>query len=316
MATLFVDPFTAGFMARALAELILLGVLCGVVSTFVHLRQLGFVADALTHTVFPGVVIGFLTGGITGIFPGSLVAGAVTAVLLTLLTRAGRVTEDAGLAVLLTAMFSVGVVLVSRRSSYTTDLTAFLFGRVLTVTRAQLIQTAVLAVIVLAVLAGCAKEQLLRAFDPVTAEALGYRTRMLDLTLNLVVALVVVAAVQAVGTALVIALLVVPAAAGRLLSERLAGIAIIGSLLTVAAGYLGLVISYAASVTYGLRITSASAVVLVLVAGYLLALGLGWPRRWRAARTPEPGDAGADNATAPGGPGGVAARGRRPGVAA
>jgi manganese/iron transport system permease protein len=205
-------------------------------------------------------------------------------VALTLLTRGRRVTEDAALAILLTAMFSIGVVLVSRRSSYTADLTAFLFGRVLTVTAQQIAQSAVVAAVALVALAATAKEQVLRAFDPTTARAAGYRIGALDLLLNAVVALVVVASVRAVGTVLVIALLVVPAAVGRLLSQRLWSIAAIGTVVAVLAGYAGLVVSYDASVNHGLRLASGATVVLCLVAAYLLAAVAAPLLRWRRRR--------------------------------
>ncbi|GAA3212183.1 metal ABC transporter permease [Dactylosporangium siamense] len=272
MHAVLVEPFTTPFMGRALVELLLLAALAGVVSTFVLIRRLGFVADTMTHTVFPGVVIGFLAGGTGGVFPGALVAAAVTAALLTLLTRSRRVTDDTALAVLLAAMFAVGVILVSRRSSYSADLTAFLFGRLLAVTATQLVQTAVVGAVVLLTLALLAKELRLRAFDPQSAAATGYRVWLLDLLLNMSVALVVVAAAQSVGTILVVALLVVPAATGRLLSDRLAVIAAVGVVAAAAAGYTGLVVSYQASVTYGTRLASGATVVLALVGLYLLAL--------------------------------------------
>ncbi|WP_327001893.1 metal ABC transporter permease [Dactylosporangium sp. NBC_01737] len=272
MRAVLVDPFTVPFMGRALAELLLLAVLAGAVSTFVLIRRLGFVADTMTHTVFPGVVIGFVAGGARGVFPGALVAAVLTAALLTLLTRSRRVTDDTAMAVLLAAMFAVGVVLVSRRTSYRSDLTAFLFGRLLAVTPAQLAQTAAVGVLVLAALALLAKELRLRAFDPQTAAAMGYRIWALDLVLNLSIALVVVAAAQSVGTVLVIALLVVPAATGRLVSDRLAVICTVGILAAAAAGYLGLAVSYRASVTHGLRLAGGATVVLTLVGLYLLAL--------------------------------------------
>jgi manganese/iron transport system permease protein len=268
----FVTPFTIPFMGRALAELLLLAAPAGAVSPHILTRRLGFVADTMTHTVFPGVVVGFLAAGVGGVFPGALVAGAVTAVLLTLLTRARRVTDDTALAVLLAAMFAVGVVLVSRRSSYTADLTAFLFGRVLTVTDEQLARTAIVAALVLAGLGLLHKELLLRAFDPAAARALGYPIGRLDLALNLAVALVVVAAAQAVGTLLVIALLVVPAATGRLLTDRLAAITVLGGFAAALAGYVGLAVSYRASVADGLRLAGGATVVLALIAVYLLAL--------------------------------------------
>ena len=269
-----IEPFTAPFMARALTELALLAVICGPVSVFIFVRRLAFTSDALTHTVFPGVVIGFLAGGPDGIFAGALVAAIATAVVLTLLTRGGALSDDASTAVVLTAMFSVGVVLVSRRSSYTSDLTSFLFGRVLTVTPRQLTETAVLAVVILTMLAISARALTFRAFDPAGAAAAGFRLGWLDLWLNVMVALVVVAAVRAVGTILVVALLIVPAAAARLITARMPAMALTGAGLVLLAGYGGLLISWTASVGHGIALTSASTVVLLLVGGYLLLLPL------------------------------------------
>ncbi|MEU7869905.1 metal ABC transporter permease [Dactylosporangium sp. NPDC049140] len=278
------------FMARALLELLLLAVLAGVVSVHVLTRRLGFAADTVTHTVFPGVVLGFVTAGPGGVFPGALLAAAVTAVLLTALTRVRGVTDDTALAVLLAAMFAVGVVLVSRRTSYTADLTAFLFGRLLTVTAGQIARTALVAAVVLAALALLHKELVLRAFDPAAAAALGYPIGRLDLVLNLAVALVVVAAAQAVGTILVIALLVVPAATGRLVADRIAPITAVGVAAAVLSGGAGLAVSYRASVTYGLRLAGGATVVLTLVAVYLvtmLAAALNRAWRHRKCRTRE-----------------------------
>src|SRR5215475_2162254 len=272
---LFVEPFQLPFMARALAEAVLLGVLGGVVSVTVVLRRLAFVSDALTHTVFPGVVIGYLVAGTGGIVWGALGFALLSAALLTVLPSNRRVTEDAALAILLTGFFSVGVVLVSRRSSYTADLTTFLFGRILTVDRREIVETAVVTAVVLAVLAVLGKELLLRAFDPGAAAALGYPVRLLDLVSNLVVALVVVAAVKAVGTVLVIALLIVPAAAARLLTDRLAVLVAVSVLVGTLGGYLGLAASYQASVYYGLRLASGATVVLALVALYVAAFAVG-----------------------------------------
>ncbi|GAA0479324.1 ABC transporter permease [Paractinoplanes deccanensis] len=266
--------FTVPFMARALAEMALLALICGPVGVFVFVRRLSFVSDALTHTVFPGVVIGFLAGGVEGLVVGALVAGLLTAVVLTLLTRTGALSDDASTAVVLTAMFSIGVVLVSRRSSYTADLATFLFGRLLTVTPRQIAETAVLAAVILVMLAIAARPLLLRTFDPAAAAAAGYRIFWLDLWLNVIVALVVVAAVRAVGTILVVALLIIPAAAARLITARLAAMAAIGTVLILAAGYGGLWISWTASVDHGIALTSASAVVLLLVVAYVVLLPL------------------------------------------
>ncbi|WP_436534696.1 metal ABC transporter permease [Actinoplanes sp. HUAS TT8] len=274
-----IEPFAVPFMGRALAEIALLALICGPISVFVFARGLSFVSDALTHTVFPGVVIGFVAGGVEGLFAGALIAGLVTAVVLTVLTRGARLSDDAATAVVLTAMFSIGVVLVSRRSSYTADLTSFLFGRLLTVTPRQLAETAALAVIILVALLIGARALLFRAFDPAGAAAAGLRLGRLDLWLNVLLALVVVAAVRAVGTILVVALLIVPAAAARMVTDRLAAMAVLGTVLVVAAGYGGLLLSWTASVHYGVALTSASSVVLLLVLAYLVLLPIRWLRR-------------------------------------
>ena len=273
------DPFGSPFMQRALIEALLLAVIGAVVSVFVVLRRLAFVSDVLTHTVFPGVVLGFLAAGTGGIVWGALVFAVLSAVLLTVLSARARVTEDAAMAIVLTGFFAVGVILVSRRSSYTADLTAFLFGRILTVDTGQIVTTAVLGTVVLLALALVGKELVLRAFDPAGAEAAGYRVLALDLVLNLAVALVVVAAVRAVGTVLVIALLVVPGAAGRLLSDRLAGIFAAAVGVAALAGWLGLVASWQASVAHGVRLASGATVVLALVALYGAAAGVAAVRR-------------------------------------
>lgn len=280
-----IEPFTYPFMARALAELLVLGALAGTVGVLILLRRLAFMTDALTHTVFPGVVIGYVLTGEGGIFWGALAAGMLTAVLLTLLTRHRAVTEDTALAVLLTTFFAAGVVLVSRESGYTTDLTAFLFGRILTVTGPQLTQTLVMTLLVLAALVILRRPLLARTFDPQGAQAAGYRIGPLDLVTNVIVALVVVASVRAVGTVLVIALLIVPAAAARAVSDRLAVIVPVAALLGALGGWAGLTISYDASLHYGLRLASGGTVVLVLVGLYLALLGtVTAGRRLRAVR--------------------------------
>lgn len=288
LTRLLVEPFDLPFMQRALIEALLLGALGGVVSVFVLLRRLAFVSDALTHTVFPGVVIGYLVSATGGIVWGASAFALLSAVLFTVLSSGRHVTEDATLAMLLTGFFSVGVVLVSRRSSYTADLTTFLFGRILFVDVREIVETAVIGAVVLVVVAVIGKELLLRAFDPTAAAALGYRVPVLDLILNVAVALVVVSAVKAVGTVLVIALLTVPAATARLLSGRLVVIMALSVAVACLSGWVGLAVSYEASVNHGVRLASGGTVVLAMVACYALAFPLGailarWGRRRLAA---------------------------------
>jgi manganese/iron transport system permease protein len=287
MTHLLIEPFQVAFMQRALLAVLVLGVLAGAVGVFVVLRRLAFVGDALTHTVFPGVVVAFLIG--QSIFLGALAAALLSALLLTALTSTRRVTQDAGLAILLTSFFAVGVVLVSREQSYTSDLSAFLFGRILAVDWPVLIQTVAVAAVVLATLVALRKELLLRAFDEQGAAAMGYRVDVLDLVLNVLIALVVVAAVKAVGTVLVIALIIVPAATARLLVDRVALMTAISCALGALGGWLGLAISYDVSIQRGVRLASGATIVVVLVACFVVALAVGPGRRAlgrRAGRSP------------------------------
>jgi manganese/iron transport system permease protein len=280
MTDLLIEPFQRPFMARALVEVLLLGALGAGVGVFVMLRRLAFLTDALTHTVFPGVVVGFVVAGRPGIVPGALVAAVASAVLFTGMAATRRVGDDAAVALLLTSFFALGVVLVSRQTSFTSDLTAFLFGRVLTVDSADIMWTAVIAAGTATVLVALRKELLLRAFDPEGAAAAGYRVGILDLTLNLMIALVVVASVRAVGTVLVIALIIVPVAAARLMSSRLVVIVPLAVGLGMTAGWLGLVASYEASVGHGMRLAAGATIVLVLVAIYIVTLVAGPGVRW------------------------------------
>jgi manganese/iron transport system permease protein len=280
---LLVEPFRLPYMQRALLEVLLLGALAGVVGVFVVLRRLAFVSDALTHTIFPGVVIAHLLD--RSLLLGALAFGVLTAVLLTGITAGSRrVGADAALAILLTSFFSLGVVLVSRTRTYTADLTVFLFGRVLAVDRADLLQTLALAAVVVATLWALRKELVLRAFDPDGATAMGYRTAALDLVLNLLIALVVVAAVKAVGTVLVVALIIVPAAAARLLADRVATTAALAAALGALGGWLGLAASYEVSVDHGIRLAAGATIVVVLVALFALAAAAAPLRRGLARR--------------------------------
>jgi manganese/iron transport system permease protein len=280
---LLVDPFREPYMQRALIEILALSALAGVVSVYVLLRRLAFVGDAMTHTIFPGVAIAFVAG--QSLFVGALAFGLLSAVLLTAATRIPRVDADAALGVLLGAFFSVGVLVVSTTHSYTADLTALLFGRILNVDAREIVDTVVVAVLVLGVLAVLHKELVFRAFDPMGAEALGYRAAVLDLVVNAVVALVVVAAVRAVGTVLVIALIVVPAATARLVTERVRSMMIVSVAVSAICGYLGLAASYEASLHHGVRLGSGATIVIALTVAFVGVGGASVLRRRRSRRS-------------------------------
>src|SRR5205823_13734615 len=164
MTRFLIDPFREPFMLRALLEVLLLGVIGAVVGVHVRLRRMAFLTDALQHTVFPAIAIAFVVG--FSLLWGALAAAALTIVLLVALARRPRVDQASALALLIAVFFAAGVVVVSHRSGYSSDLTALLFGRILDVDARQLVETAAIAAACGAVLAALHKELVLRAFDP------------------------------------------------------------------------------------------------------------------------------------------------------
>jgi manganese/iron transport system permease protein len=273
VSRLFVAPFHAPYMQRALLEILVLSVVAGLVSVHVLLRRLAFEGDALTHTIFPGIAVAFVAG--QSVFVGALVAGLASAVLLTFASRVRGIDEDAALGVLIGAFFSLGVVVVSTRAGYTADLTTLLFGRILAVDARQLVETVIVAAVVVAALAAAHKELVFRAFDPTAADAAGYRVVALDLLLNLAVALVVVAAVRAVGTALVIALIVIPGAIARIAADRIGRMVAVSIGVGALCGYAGLVASYEASLHHGVRLGSGATIVLALTLAFAISAAAG-----------------------------------------
>lgn len=270
MIRLLFEPFQTPYLQRALIEAVLLGVLAGLVGVHVALRKLAFLADTFTHTVFPGMAVAFAMG--TTIFGGALIAGVASALAFTLLDRSRRVTSDAALAVVLTSFFAVGVIVISRTDRYTSDLTALLFGRVLTVDARQIIETVVVLLVVIVALAGLHKELVLRAFDPDGAQALGYRIGLLDLVVNILIVLVVVAAARAVGTVLTVALLIIPAATGRLVARSVGAMYVVAIVVGALGAWLGLAASYEASIHHNLRLASGATMVLATTLLFVVVL--------------------------------------------
>jgi manganese/iron transport system permease protein len=272
MIDTFFSVFSVPFMMRALIELMLLAVLTGVVGVFVSLRRLEFMTDALSHTVFPGIAIAFVLD--VPLIVGAVISAVLSVLVLTGLVAGRRIDHDAALVAVIASFFAVGIIVVSRSRSYTSDLTTLLFGRILSVDRTQIIQTAIIATVVLGALALFKKELIFRAFDADGATAAGYRTIWLDVLLNVAIALVVVAALQAVGTMLVITLIVTPAAIARLLTSNIGMMMIISCLCAAVVGWIGLALSYEASVQHGWRVAAGPAIAVGLSVAFLLTAGV------------------------------------------
>jgi zinc/manganese transport system permease protein len=280
------------FMGRALVVLLVLAVVAGVVGVLVNLRGLEFISDGLTHAVFPGLAIGLAVAGTAGLVPGAAVAALAGAVALTFLMRAG-VASDAAVAVVLTATFSIGVLVVSRGTDYAAALEELLFGRVLTIAPVDVLPLVVVSLAAAVMVGVTLKQQLFRAFDAAASRAAGDRGLVLDLVLNSAIALVVVAGASTVGALLVLALLIVPGAAARLVTRRLWWLFPAAAVVGAVSAWLGLSAGFAISVGAGVDLPAGSTVVAAFVALYAIILAVrltvdraAAPRR--VAPTPSP----------------------------
>lgn len=262
--------FGAPFMQTAALALCILAVVVAVVGVALNLRGLEFLSDGLVHAVFPGIVVGLIAGGGPMIYLGALIAALIATVLLTLVTRTSRRT-DAATAVLLAGAFALGIVLVSRTSKYSTGVEQLLFGQLLTIGSTDIAYILILGGLAVLLVGATWKTQTFISFDRPGALAAGIPVLRYELILNVSIALVVVAASRAVGNLLVLALLIVPAAIGRLLSRNIAVIAAIALLAAIGGSLAGLAGGYWLSVDAGLRVSPSAVLVLVLVAGYFLA---------------------------------------------
>ena len=236
------EPLRYDFVIRALAEVVVMGVTCGAIGAYVIVRRLAFIGDAISHAVFPGVVVAYLAG--VSIVLGAFAAGLLTALGIALVARRARVREDAAIGIFFAAAFALGVVLISTRQTYQGDLTSFLIGNLQAVSLADIAVSAAVGAGVLALLGALHKELVLVSFDRTLASALGYPVFALDALLLVLLTVTIVVSIQAVGIILVLAMLVTPAATARLLVDRFVPMIALGAVIGAAAGVAGYYLSF------------------------------------------------------------------------
>jgi manganese/iron transport system permease protein len=279
---LLVAPFRYPFMARGLLAATMVGVVCPVVGTYVVLRGMAFFGDALAHAVLPGVAVGFLTshgGGRRLVFWWALGTAILASLGIGAVARRGRLREDTAIGIVLAGMFALGIALISTVRGYAVDLVHFLFGNVLGVSGGDLLLTALLGGLVLALVLALYKEFLVVSFDATLAATLRLPVRLYNGLLLILIAVAVVVSLQTVGVALMLALLVTPASTAYLLVRRVPAMMILGAGFGVLSGLVGLYLSYYAGIASG------AAIVLVATGFFVIALfaaprrGLLWRRR-------------------------------------
>ncbi|WP_454042487.1 metal ABC transporter permease [Cellulosimicrobium sp. Marseille-Q8652] len=238
---LVVEPLSFEFVRTALAVTVTAGVVCGVLSCWLVLIGWSLMGDAVSHAVLPGVVLAYVVGAPFAL--GALLFGLLAVLLIGAVRDTSRVKEDAAIGVVFTTLFALGLVLISVTPSQT-DLNHILFGNLLGVSRADLLQVLVLGTVTLAVVVLKRRDLTLYAFDPVHAHAIGLSPRRLGALLLGLLALTVVVALQAVGVVLVVALLITPGATAYLLTDRFSRMLWISPLVASVSGVVGIFLSY------------------------------------------------------------------------
>lgn len=250
-------------MVQALIAGVLVSIACAVAGTFVVLRGMAFIGDALAHGVLPGIAVSILVG-----FPG-IVGAAIGAAFMiggiTLITRRSRLSSDTAIALLFVGMLSLGVAIVSRSNSFSGDLTRILFGEILGISITSIIIQLITTVIIAATAIICARPFMLLSFDPEQAEVAGFSARLYHNVMLFMVAATVIVSFQTVGTLLVFGLLIAPAGAGALLARRIETMMAWATGFGIISMYLGLLISYHFNLAAGAAITLVTVVIFFIV---------------------------------------------------
>lgn len=270
------DPLQYAFMQRGMLAVLLVGAVSGLIGCYVVVRGMAFFGDALAHSILPGVAIAYIAGG--NLFLGGLVAGIGAALGIGWLAREGRIKEDTAIGVVFAGMFALGIAIISTARSYSADLTHILFGDVLGVSDADLLLMLVFGALVVGAILIFYKEFLVLSFDAGLAKTLKLPGERLRLLLLALLAVTIVASLQTVGVALMVAMLVTPAATARLLIKRLHHMMVVSGLLGAVSGVVGLYLSFY------LNVASGPAIVLTTTGFFVLAFLLVRVRGRRAGR--------------------------------
>jgi len=275
------DPWSLEFMRRALLAAMVVSAVSAVIGSFVILKGMAFIGDALPHASFGGVAVAFVLDA--NLYLGGAIAAVLTAILIGFVSRRGLIKYDTAIGILFVGAFAAGILIISRQNNYTPDLFSFVFGNVLGVSWNDVWTTAALSAIILLLVLLFYKEILFVAYDPSMAAASGLPVAAIQYGLLALVGVTTVIGLQTVGIVLVVALLVTPAATAQLLTRRLPPMMAVGALVGVLSSLVGLYIAYYADVA------ASAAIVLTATGFFALAFlfapgrGLLWQRRFAPA---------------------------------
>lgn len=257
------DVMQYGFLQKALFTSIMVGIICGVIGSFIVLRGLALMGDAISHAVLPGVAISYMLS--INFFYGAVITGMIAAVGIGLVSQNSRIKSDSSIGIVFSAFFALGIILISKAQT-ATDLTQILFGNVLAVRSSDMWMTLIIGAVVLLVVILFYKELLISSFDPTMAAAYGLPTKLIHYVIMILLTMVTVASLQTVGVVLVVAMLITPASTAYLLTNRLWIMIVLSAFFGALSAVIGLYFSF----VYNL--SSGAVIVLVTTALFLIAL--------------------------------------------
>jgi len=260
---LLIEPLSYEFMQRAMLAALMIGAISGVIGCFVVVRGMSFFGEALAHSILPGVAVAYILGA--DLFLGGLVAGIATALGIGWLTGRGQLREDTAIGVVFVGMFALGILIISSGSSYAVDLTHILFGNVLGVRPSDLVIMGISGLIVIGAIFLFYKELLTQSFDPSLMRTLRLPGEALRLLLLVLIAVTIVASLQTVGIALMLAMLITPAATAQLLAKRMHHMMIVAALIGMVSGVVGLYLSWRFNVPSGAVIVLTTTAIFIVV---------------------------------------------------
>jgi ABC-type Mn2+/Zn2+ transport system permease subunit len=266
------QPLSYEFMQRGMLAAILVGIVCAVVGTYVVLRGMAFFGDALAHTILPGIALGYLVSGGARepLFWWALGTAIAAALGIGAISKNAEIKEDTAIGIIFAGMFALGIALISTVRSYAVDLSHFLFGDVLSVSSQSLWLILLFGGLVLLTIFAFYKEFTTLSFDPVLAVTLRLPVGLLNNLLLTLIAVTVAVSLQTVGVALMVAMLVTPAATGYLLTHRLSQMMILAAIFASLSGVIGLYLSYYLSIASGAAI--------VLTATMFFMIAFAWKK--------------------------------------
>lgn len=264
----FTEPLQYEFIQRALIASFMVGISCGLIGTYIMLRRLSLIGDALAHAVLPGVVIGFMVAGKNPftLFLGALAAGLLTSILISFVERNSKIKEDTSIGIIFTGAFALGILLVSQLKQVHIDLSSYLFGDVLGVSDSDIILSSIITLFIILSVVLFYKQLLVTSFDPTLAHIIGISAAVVHYFLMTLLSMSIVAGLQSVGVILIIAMLITPPATAFLLTDKLKRLLIYSCIIGIVASVIGLYLSY------HFNFASGASIVLVSVTIFILTL--------------------------------------------